>query len=197
MNLPNKITIIRICLIPLMVLAFYTDIIYAGFIYAGIISAALFILASFTDFLDGYIARKHNLVTNMGKFLDPIADKVLVVTALFLIIESGLILAPYGAIIASLIVARELIISGFRQIAAANGIIISADMTGKVKAVFQDISMVMFILLKSFDQIFSGMLLRIYIITAYAAIISAVILTIWSGISYIVKNKKVLGGGNK
>ena len=195
MNLPNKITLIRICLIPIMVFAFYTDRIFAGFIYAGIISAFLFMLASFTDFLDGHIARKYNLVTNMGKFLDPIADKVLVVTALFLIVESGLIPVPYGAIIASLIVARELIISAFRQIAAAGGVIIAADKTGKIKAVFQDIAMIMFILLKSFNDILSGVLLQAYAIIAYTSLILAAILTIWSGISYVIKNKNVLSGG--
>lgn len=195
MNLPNKITIVRILLIPMMVIAFYFDKIISNFIYAGLIAALIFLIAALTDFLDGHIARKYNLVTTIGKFLDPIADKVLVITALFLTVESGLIVAPYGAIFASIIVARELVISGYRQIAASKGVIISADKTGKIKAVFQDIAMVMFLLLKTFnvllDGILNGTLLQIYMIIAYVCLVIAVILTIWSGLEYMIKNKEI------
>lgn len=193
MNLPNKITIFRIILIPFMVLVFYFDNIFKGFVYAGLLAAIIFIIAAVTDFLDGYIARKYNLITTIGKFLDPIADKVLVITALFLTIEAGLIAMPYGAIAASLIVSRELIISGFRQIAASNGTVIAADKTGKIKAVFQDITMAMFLLLKTFNIILQGSLLNLYVIIAYISLTVAVILTVWSGIEYLVKNKDVFG----
>lgn len=196
MSLPNRITIVRITLIPLMVLGFYLDEIIAGFAYGGLIAALLFTLAAVTDFLDGYIARKRNLITTVGKFLDPIADKVLVITALFLIVEGGLVAAPYGAIFSSLIVARELMISGFRQIAASSGVVISADKSGKIKAVFQDIAMIMFLLLKTvrqFPELFGGALIDAYATLSYVVLAAAVILTIWSGIAYIVKNKAVFG----
>lgn len=191
MNLPNRITLVRLFLIPVMVLAFYLDRIITGFIYAGLIAAVVFLVAAITDFADGYIARKQNLVTTIGKFLDPIADKVLVITALFLVVESGLIASPYGAIFSSLIVARELMISGLRQIAASKGNVISADKTGKIKAVFQDIAMVMFLLAKTFNVILGGFLLQAFEITSYIALAVAVILTVWSGIEYIIKNKSV------
>jgi CDP-diacylglycerol--glycerol-3-phosphate 3-phosphatidyltransferase len=196
MSLPNKITLARIALIPLMVFAFYLDDIIGGFIYGGLIAALLFFTAAVTDFLDGHIARKYNLVTTMGKFLDPIADKILVVAALFLTVEGGLIAAPYGAVFSSLIVARELIISGFRQIAASNGTVISADKLGKIKTVFQDIAMIMFLLLKWFKQssaIRALALFDIYVGFCYAILALALILTLWSGIAYIVKNKAVFG----
>ncbi len=196
MSLPNRITIVRITLIPLMVLGFYLDEMIEGFKLGGLIAAALFSLAAITDFLDGYIARKRNLITTVGKFLDPIADKVLVITALFLIVEGGLVAAPYGAIFSSLIVARELMISGFRQIAASSGVVISADKSGKIKAVFQDIAMIMFLLLKTvrqFPELFGGALIDAYATLSYVVLAAAVILTIWSGIAYIVKNKAVFG----
>ena len=192
MNLPNKITLTRILIVPFMILAFYTDRLFAGFNYGGLIAAVIFLIAALTDFADGYIARKNNLVTTMGKFLDPIADKILVICALFLIVESGLVIIPLGAIFSALIVSRELIIGGFRQIAAAKNVVISADFSGKIKAVFQDIAMVMFLVLKTFNILLGGILLDVYIAAAYAAFTIAVILTVYSGISYIIKNKAVL-----
>lgn len=190
MNLPNKITIVRIALIPLMVIAFYID-----FIYSGLVAALIFTVAAFTDFLDGHIARKHDLVTNTGKFLDPIADKVLVLVALCLVLESGLIAPVYGAIAVSIIIARELIISAFRQIAAANGVVISADKAGKIKAVFQDIAAGMFLAMPTFEKIMDGGLFNNYKILSYIMLAVAVVLTIVSGIMYIVNNCNVLKGG--
>lgn len=194
MSLPNRITIVRITLIPMMVLGFYLDEMIEGFALSGLVSSLLFSLAAVTDFLDGYIARKRNLITTVGKFLDPIADKVLVITALFLIVEGGLVVKPWGAIFSSLIVARELIISGFRQIAASSGVVISADKWGKIKTVFQDIAMIMFLLLKSIKkwQVLAGhALFDVYVAASYGMLAAAAVLTLWSGIAYVIKNKAV------
>jgi CDP-diacylglycerol--glycerol-3-phosphate 3-phosphatidyltransferase len=175
-----------------MIFAFYSDMMFKGFVYAGLISAFIFLIASVSDFLDGLIARKYGLITTTGKFLDPIADKLLVITALFLTVEAGLIASPYGAVAASVIVARELTISGLRQIGAAKGVVISADKSGKIKAVFQYITMTMFLLQKTFDIVLSGTLLDIYLVLAYISLAGAVILTVYSWIDYILKNKSVL-----
>ena len=124
MNLPNKLTILRIIMIPIFVAVFYVTAIPYNFI----ISAGIFALAAFTDFLDGYIARKYNLVTSFGKFLDPIADKVLVSTALIVMLcpPAGVAIAPWHAsILVATILARELIVSGFRLVAAGKSIVIA------------------------------------------------------------------------
>ena len=126
MNLPNKLTILRIVMIPIFVVCFYVTAIPVNFV----ISAVIFALAAAPDFLDGYIARKYNLVTDFGKFLDPIADKVLVSTALIVLLG---VLPWYSAIMVALIMARELIVSGFRLVAAGKGMVIAADKSGKIK----------------------------------------------------------------
>ena len=142
MNLPNKISTARICLIPFVVF-FYL----ATFIpYSKIIAAVIFAIASLTDMIDGKIARSRNLITTLGKFLDSIADKLLVVAGLVLICFD-IILQPYGVIIAIIIISRELIISALRQIAAANNYIMAADMWGKVKATIQFIAVMLFMIL--------------------------------------------------
>lgn len=196
MNLPNKISLARIFLIPVMVAAFYLDEMFGGFSFGGLIAAVIFVFAASTDFLDGHIARKNNLVTDTGKFLDPIADKLLVICALFLAVDAELIYSPYGAILSSLIVGRELIVSGFRQIAASKNVIIAADRAGKIKAVLQYIAMAMFLALKTFVKIITGGLLEdilfVYEIAAFVVFCVAVIFTVYSGISYITKNKAVL-----
>lgn len=184
MNLPNKITLSRICLIPVMVAVFYLKVIP----YNYLISAGIFVLCAFTDFLDGYIARKKNLVTNMGKFLDPIADKVLVAAALFMLVETNAIPMPYGAIGATLIIARELIIGGFRQIAAVANIVIAADKSGKIKTVFQDFAVIFMFLICHFTN-------DILNYITYSLFGIAVILTLYSGTMYIVKNIKVISDG--
>ena len=125
MNLPNKITLSRIFLIPIFGVIFFLDMIP----YNYFISALIFIIASCTDFIDGHIARKYNLVTNLGKFLDPIADKVLVSTALiFVLVKPEIIMVAWGSwtlifagVCVAVILARELIVSGFRMVAASTG----------------------------------------------------------------------------
>lgn len=184
MNLPNKLTIIRVLMIPVFVALYYMTFIPYNYIYA----AAVFALAAFTDFLDGYIARKNNLVTNLGKFLDPIADKVLVSTALIVLAANAQAMVEYfGAIAVSIIIARELIVSGFRMVAASSGLVLAADKIGKIKTFFQDISVM--VLLLSLD-LFTDTL-AMYI-TGNALLAIAVVLTIYSGVSYIVKNRGVL-----
>ncbi len=195
MNLPNKITLTRICMIPIFVLVFFLDEVLP---YNYIIAAVVFVLAACTDFIDGYIARKYKLVTNLGKFLDPIADKVLVSTAMMLILtlggplfglfKQGEALYVATAVCICIIMARELIISAFRQIAATRGLVMAADMLGKYKTTFQDISITVLIVAADL----SG---KVGLICAWSGLglfAIATILTVWSGISYVVKNKKVL-----
>ena len=198
MNLPNRITLSRIFLIPVFIVVFFLDVIPHGYNY--IAAAAVFAVASFTDFLDGHIARKRGLVTNLGKFLDPIADKVLVSTALILMLVRGAeifqvlwaqdwVLIAAGCCVA-VILARELIVSGFRMVAASAGLVLAADKIGKFKTVFQDIA-ILFLLVGavSFGSATAGDVLNGI---GLAALAVAAILTIWSGISYIVRNRAVL-----
>ena len=198
MNLPNRITLSRIFLIPVFIVVFFLDVIPHGYNY--IAAAAVFAVASFTDFLDGHIARKRGLVTNLGKFLDPIADKVLVSTALILMLVRGAeifqvlwaqdwVLIAAGCCVA-VILARELIVSGFRMVAASAGLVLAADKIGKFKTVFQDIA-ILFLLVGavSFGAATAGDVLNGI---GLAALAVATILTIWSGISYIVRNRAVL-----
>ncbi len=188
MNLPNKLTIIRIILIPIFVAVFYIPQIP----YNYVISAVIFALAAFTDFLDGHIARKYNLVTDLGKFLDPIADKVLVSTALIIMLlpMSGeyAILPYYAAIAVAVILARELIVSGFRMVAASKGAVLAADWSGKVKTFVTDIAII--ILLVGADWM-PGVYTTINVI-GLVVLGVATILTIISGTECIVKNRSVL-----
>ena len=135
MNLPNKITLTRIFLIPVFVAVFFLTVIPYNYFIAGII----FIVASCTDFIDGHIARKYNLVTNLGKFLDPIADKVLVSSALIcMLVKPEILQVMWGGewvmivsgICVAIILARELIVSGFRMVAASTGLVLAADKVG-------------------------------------------------------------------
>lgn len=191
MNLPNKISVARICMIPVFVLFFFLDAIP----YNHVIAAVIFALAALTDLLDGHIARSRNLVTNLGKFLDPIADKVLVATAFILMLTVRDIFGllgdwcyAAGAVCICVILARELIISAFRQIAATTGVLLAAEKLGKYKTAFQDGCV--FVLLLAVD--FSGTAGRIINITGLVLFAVATVLTVWSGISYVVKNRAVL-----
>ena len=187
MNLPNKISTARICLIPFVVF-FYL----ATFIpYSKIIAAVIFAIASLTDMIDGKIARSRNLITTLGKFLDSIADKLLVVAGLVLICFD-IILQPYGVIIAIIIISRELIISALRQIAAANNYIMAADMWGKVKATIQFIAVMLFMILAGIRDLgVVGTIYSILEITSYVCLGAATILTIISALHYIIKNKNL------
>lgn len=176
MNLPNKLTLLRVCMIPFFVVFMLTDI--AG--DAGKwIALAIFILASMTDWLDGYLARKNNLVTNFGKFMDPLADKLLVCSAMICLVE----MEKMAAWMVIIIISREFIISGFRLIASDNGVVIAASYWGKFKTVFQ---MLMIILLIADIQ--NGVIQGITTVFVWIALV----LTVVSLIDYLIKNKGVL-----
>lgn len=173
MNLPNKLTIFRVILIPFFIVALLVPGIPAG----NWIALAIFIVASLTDLLDGKIARKYNLVTNFGKFMDPLADKLLVCSALICLVELSRI--PSWMVV--IIIAREFTISGFRLIAADNGVVIAASYWGKFKTTFQMIAVCL-------------MIADIPALSLLTTIITwiAVILTVVSLVDYLVKNKDVM-----
>ena len=176
MNLPNKLTIFRVILIPFFVVFLLLDPSNQTYRY---IADAIFIIASLTDMLDGKIARKYNLVTNFGKFMDPLADKLLVSAAMICLIATG----QLAAWIVIVIISREFIISGFPMIASDNGIVIAASYWGKFKTVFQ---MLMIIVLIANIQ------MPFFTVLGTILIYVALVLTIVSLIDYIVKNKDVL-----
>ena len=177
MNLPNRLTILRTLMIPVFLFFLLTD--YAGNCSKWI-AVIEFILASLTDFLDGHIARKYNLVTNFGKFMDPLADKLLVSSAMIALVG----MHRLSSIVAIIIIAREFIISGFRLIAAENGIVIAANYWGKFKTASQMVMIILLIL--HFDNIAAFVILeQIFIWISLA-------LTIISLITYIWQNRSVL-----
>ena len=174
MNLPNKLTLFRVVLIPFFVF-FLLAPYFEG--YGNYIAVAIFIVASLTDLLDGHIARKHNLVTNFGKFMDPLADKLLVCSALICFVE----LDKLPAWMVIIIIAREFIISGFRLIASDNGVVIAASYWGKFKTTFQMVMICLMIANFPQLQILTDIIMWI-----------ALILTVVSLIDYLVKNKDVM-----
>lgn len=178
MNLPNKLTIIRIIMIPFFVAFLLFDI--AGEADKWI-ALVLFCVASLTDLLDGKIARKYNQVTNFGKFMDPLADKLLVCTAMICLVSMDLL----NVIVVLVIIAREFIISGFRLVASDNGIVIAASYWGKFKTVSQMAMVIVLIMdLGGVFDIVGDVLMWI-----------ALILTVISLVDYIAKNKRVLTQG--
>lgn len=180
MNLPNKLTILRTIMIPVFIVFLYIP----NWGMAGRIAAAtVFILASITDFLDGKIARKYNLVTNFGKFMDPLADKLLVCSALIALVDLNRI----DAWIVIIIIAREFIISGFRLVASDNGVVIAASYWGKFKTTFQMIMIILLIL--NLDYPYSNVVNLVFIYIALA-------LTVISLIDYLAKNYKVFIEGS-
>lgn len=195
---PNKITIARLCLIPLFVVFFCQSA--EGW---KIAAACVFAVAAFTDFLDGYIARKYNVVTTVGKFLDPIADKVLVSTALIVIVSNTRFMNSYDwlsvctGIFVAVILARELIVSGFREIAAEKKVVLAAGLLGKIKTVVQDITIIILLIamdLRYYINIEAG---KVMIIVGFCFLCVATALTLASGIEYLVANRKVLGDSKK
>jgi CDP-diacylglycerol--glycerol-3-phosphate 3-phosphatidyltransferase len=184
MSLANKITLLRIILIPLLILFIYIDIDY-NYLFAALI----FLLCSITDALDGYVARKQNTVSIFGKVFDPVADKVLVFSALIPFVEIGLL--PAWVVI--ILVSREFILSGFRIVHAKYGDnVIAASWLGKTKTILQDTFIVMIFLQPYL------IFLKTYYIT-WIVIILSIIFAIWSMLDYIIKNSKSLdfNGGNK
>ena len=178
MNLPNKLTVLRMVMVPIFVLFMLTNI---GGDANKWIALVLFCVASFTDYLDGNIARARGLVTNFGKFMDPLADKLLVCSAMICLIEMGKL--PAWVVI--IIIGREFIISGFRLVASDNGIVIAASYWGKFKTVFQMAMTI--VMIADLGGIFD----TIGVILMWIALA----LTIISLVDYVAKNKQVLTQG--
>ncbi|MDT3424594.1 CDP-diacylglycerol--glycerol-3-phosphate 3-phosphatidyltransferase [Paenibacillus forsythiae] len=190
MNLPNRITIARICLIPIMMFfllidfSFYPSPFHWGSFqlsFNHLIAAIIFLLAASTDGIDGYIARKYNMVTNLGKLLDPLADKLLVSAVLISLVELG----RCDSWIAIVIISREFAVTGLRQVALLDGKVVAASKWGKIKTMVQIIA-ISLLLLNNFPFQFVG------IPFDSIAIWAAALITIYSGIDYFVKNKELL-----
>ena len=194
MNLANKLTLIRIILVPV----FLIFLIVKGIPYGSFIATLIFILASITDKLDGYIARSRNMVTNFGKFMDPLADKLLVASALICLVELHII-PGWAAII---IIAREFAVSGLRSIAAAEGKVIAACWWGKIKTVIQIVAIILCLLQENLKRGESAYLTELvtnnmflnnfFVYVPKIMLIAAVIMTIISGYEYFAKNKEVI-----
>ena len=178
MNLPNKLTILRVIMIPFFLVALLVEGVPAG----KWVALAIFILASLTDMLDGKIARKYNLITNFGKFMDPLADKLLVSAALIALIS----LEKIPAWIVIVIISREFIISGFRLVASDNGVVIAASYWGKIKTVAQMVMVVL--LLADFSGTVMDTLETVFVYLS-------LVLTVVSLVDYLIKNKDVLKDG--
>ena len=170
MNLPNKLTLARIIAVPVFVVLYMRGLFIPAFF--------IFILASLTDMLDGKIARKYNLITNFGKIMDPLADKILVYSAFCLMVEDGSV--PSWMLI--IILLREFAVSGMRTVAAANGIVIAAGMSGKIKTVLQMIA-VPLLILRSVHPVLNTL--------ATVFLWASLVMTVYSGVEYIVQNKQV------
>lgn len=190
MNLANKLTIIRIILVPIFLI--FIMILKP---YGTIIATLVFIIASVTDKLDGYIARSRNQITKFGKFMDPLADKLLVTAALVTLVEFHTI----PALAAIIIIAREFAVTGLRTIAASEGIVIAASKWGKVKTVFQIIAIILCLLKVNIDNIteLSAFILKynlynILMIFINVTLWIAIIITLISGFDYFIKNKEAL-----
>ena len=176
MNLPNKLTIARVIAVPFFIIFFLMGLYPAAL--------ALFILASITDFFDGKIARERNLVTNFGKIMDPLADKILVYSALCLFIEADII----DAWMLIIILAREFIVAGMRTVAASEGRVLAAGMSGKIKTVLQMIAVIVYMLALSLSQtgVYRGIML-----TGNIVFYASLVMTVYSGAEYVYKNKDV------
>ncbi|MDI7741732.1 CDP-diacylglycerol--glycerol-3-phosphate 3-phosphatidyltransferase [Lysinibacillus fusiformis] len=187
MNIPNKITVSRILLIPIFVIVILFDFGWGNMTFLGaempvnhFVAGLIFIIASCTDWVDGYYARKFNLVTNLGKFLDPLADKLLVAAAFIVLVELGM--APSWIVI--VILSREFAVTGLRAILAGEGEIVAASQLGKIKTWAQIVAISSLIL---HNTIFAPINIPFDMITLYVALI----FTVWSGWEYFYLNRRV------
>ena len=174
MNLPNKLSITRMALIPVMVALMHPDT-----PVCRVLSALVFAAAAFTDFLDGHIARKHHIVTDFGKFIDPVADKLLVLSALIMLIQHGVM--PAWVVV--VILARELCVDGLRMVAGSKGMVIAAGKLGKIKTCTQ-ILLILWLMLSRqpvMGSIISG-----------ALTLLVLVMTLWSGVEYFRNNRAVI-----
>lgn len=172
MNTANKLTLLRVIMIPVFMVALYLD-----FQFNNIVALVIFILASITDFIDGYIARHFDQVTDFGKFMDPLADKLLVTAAMLWFVEVGQM--PAWALL--VVIAREFAVSGLRMVAAPKGIVIAAAWSGKIKTASTMVCICV-------------MLLPIPAILNMICVAVILITTIWSGVEYFIKNKSAFSG---
>lgn len=176
MNLPNKLTVGRMIAVPFFIAAYMLGMYVVAFV--------LFVAASVTDFFDGYLARKHNLVSNFGKIMDPLADKILVYSAFCLMVDDGTV-AGWMLIV---ILAREFVVAGMRTVAASEGIVIAAAMSGKIKTVLQMIAVPLLL----FVPVLTGTPAETAVYYAAQAFLwGSLIMTVYSGIEYVMKNKEV------
>ncbi len=176
MNLPNRLTIFRMVLVPLMAVAFSFEAWLPGWNYYA---AAIFFLADMTDILDGYIARKQNMVTNFGKLMDPIADKLLFCTAFIMMVDNGML----NPILCIIFVGREIIVSGFRLVTANSGKVIAANWLGKLKSALQVVAILATLLGNPFFS-------RWDFPFDFGLMCTAAVFTVWSAVDYIVANRK-------
>lgn len=200
MNLPNKLTIIRILLVPLILLFLiplpeWSEALerWNAFIMQDgrLVALALFIIASLTDYLDGTIARKQNLVTTLGKFLDPIADKMLVISVFIALVETGRL----SSVVAIVVIIRELTISGIRLLASERGVVIAANNLGKAKTVSQIVAIIYLLSEPLLSRLAAAWLTELWIIRAGNAIVLvSVILTLVSGLNYLRENIAFISG---
>ena len=172
MNIANRLTLLRVALIPIFLI-----VLYCGFPYSQYVGLVIFIGASLTDFVDGHLARSRNLVTDFGKFMDPLADKVLVVTAMLWFVQTGII--PAWAV--AIVILREFAVSGMRLIAVEQGRVIAAAWSGKIKTASTMVCLCL-------------MFLPLPAILNWICVAVIVITTVWSGIEYFVKNRDVFSG---
>lgn len=187
MNLPNKITIFRVLLIPIIMIIAEIDALvkpaFLGMTVQNVIILAIFLIGTFSDFLDGYIARKQNIVTNFGKFADPLADKILVLAVMIILLEQNSLLPGW---VVTVILAREFIVTGFRILAASQNVVIAAGWTGKIKTNLQFLMVILLLIDGT-----RGLTYGTFEIIILVVIGLATLMTIISGTEYIVKNLHV------
>lgn len=198
MNLPTRLTVLRIVLVPFILVfllpvpfmtAFFSPWNHFVTLYGHYPAAILFVIASFTDLLDGHIARSRGLVTNLGKFLDPIADKMLVISVLTVLVQTGRI----HSLIAIVIIIREFVVTGIRLIASDRGKVIAASNLGKTKTVLQMIAITYMMLEKTLVLLTESFLdQNVVLLIGDVAMAAAVVVTIYSGYDYVVKNTSFL-----
>jgi CDP-diacylglycerol--glycerol-3-phosphate 3-phosphatidyltransferase len=198
MNMPNRLTLLRVILVPVMIIISVIPYLNDNFVgstsltLANLINLIIFCVASSTDFLDGYLARKNNQVTTFGKFADPLADKMLVITSLLLLMSdylSNSSASDFRAIVpawaVAIIIIRELMVSGIRLVAAERGVVIAAGWSGKVKTAFTMITLILCFLCGAFEA-------NWYVILCTVMLYISVILTIYSGAVYLIRSRKLI-----
>ena len=190
LTIASKVTIARICLIPVFIVCYHLW----GGLWSGAIPAAVFVLASMTDWVDGYLARSRNEVTDLGKFMDPLADKILVCAAMLALVE----LQAFPSWVALIIIAREFIVSGLRMVAAAQGKVIAASYYGKVKTVLQILAILLFIVKDTLQiKLLGGGIATGFTIFSWVVLAAAVAMTLVSLLDYFNKTKDLLGFTSK